>query len=75
MPHAIQPMKQFNYCMKHSWSSSSLVSVIRIGFLDHLTPLDFFLWSYLKSKIYVNNPITTRALQEEIKLCINEIQP
>ena len=39
-----------------------------------LTPLDFFLWGYLKSKIYVNNPTTTRALQEKIKRCINEIQ-
>ena len=39
----------------------------------HLTPFDFFLWGYLKSKIYVNNPTTTRALQEEIKHCINEI--
>ena len=30
--------------------------------------------SYYKSKVYVNNPTTTRALQEEIKHCINEIQ-
>ena len=40
-----------------------------------LTPLDFFLWDYLKSKVYVNNLTTTRALQEEIKRCLNEIQP
>lgn len=40
-----------------------------------LTPLDFFLCSYLKSKVYVNKSTITRALQEEIKLCINEIQP
>ena len=26
-------------------------------------------------KVYVNNPTTTRALQEEIKRRINEIQP
>ena len=26
-------------------------------------------------KVYVDNPTTTRALQEEIKGCINEIQP
>ena len=39
-----------------------------------LTPLDFFLWGYLKSKVYVNNPTTTYALQEKIKHCINEIQ-
>ena len=35
-----------------------------------LIPLDFFLWGYLKSNI--NNFTTTRALQEEIKRCINE---
>ena len=40
-----------------------------------LTPLDFFLWSYLKSQVYVNKPTTTRALKEEIQRCINEIQP
>ena len=27
--------------------------------LCDLTPLDFFLWGYLKSKVYVNNPTTT----------------
>ena len=43
--------------------------------LCDLTPLDFFLWGYLKSKVYVNNPTTTCALQKEIKRCINEIQP
>ena len=26
-------------------------------------------------KVYVNNPTTTRALQEEIKRCINETHP
>ncbi|KYN32334.1 hypothetical protein ALC56_13191, partial [Trachymyrmex septentrionalis] len=40
-----------------------------------LTPLDFFLWGYLKSQVYVNEPTTTRALKEEIQRCINEIQP
>lgn len=40
-----------------------------------LTPLDFFLWGYLKSQVYVNKPTTTRALKEEIQRCINEIQP
>ncbi|XP_078032646.1 uncharacterized protein LOC144467630 [Augochlora pura] len=40
-----------------------------------LTPLDFFLWGFLKSKVYINKPTTTHALKEEIELCINEIQP
>ena len=37
-----------------------------------LTPLDFFLWGYLKSKVYVNKPTTTRALQEEIKQTLHQ---
>ena len=36
MSHAIQPMKQFNYCMRHFLVVYSLVSVIRIGPLDHV---------------------------------------
>ena len=46
----------------------------RLPRLCDLTPLDFFLWGYLKSKVYVNNLTITRALQEEIKRCINEIR-
>ena len=38
-----------------------------------LIPLDFFLWGFLKSRVYVNQPATTRELQEEIERCINEI--
>ncbi|CAK9806866.1 hypothetical protein ANTPLA_LOCUS5061 [Anthophora plagiata] len=41
----------------------------------NLTPLDFFLWGSLKSKVYTNKPTTTHALKEEIGRCINEIQP
>lgn len=40
-----------------------------------LTPLDFFLWGFLKSKVYAIKPTTTLALKEEIERCINEIQP
>ena len=40
-----------------------------------LTPLDFFLWGYSKRKVYVDDPTTTRASQEEIERCIDEIQP
>ena len=68
MPHAIQPMKQFNYCMRH------FLGRVLSRFGDQNWPprscdltLDFFLWGYLKSKIYVNNLTTTRMLQEEIK--------
>lgn len=40
-----------------------------------LTPLDYFLWGYLKSLVYVNKPTTIEALKAEIVRCINEIQP
>lgn len=40
-----------------------------------LTPLDFFLWGYLKSKVYVNHPQTIPDLKEEIRRCIEEIGP
>src|ERR1700761_3019106 len=43
--------------------------------LCDLTPLAFFLWGNLKSKVYANKPTSTRALKEEIQRCINEIQP
>ncbi|KAG6798740.1 hypothetical protein HZU73_05933 [Apis mellifera caucasica] len=79
MLHAIQKfIKQFNYCMRHF-----LLVFVKLSRFDdqnwpprscNLTLLDFFLWGYLKSKVYVNNPTTTRGLQEEIKRCINEIQ-
>ena len=38
-----------------------------------LTPLDFFLWGFLKSMVYANKPTTTQALKDEIGRCINEI--
>lgn len=40
-----------------------------------LTPLDFFLWGYVKSLCYANKPQTIDALQENIEDVIAEIQP
>lgn len=40
-----------------------------------LTPLDFFLWGYLKEKVYVNNPRTIPELKDEIIRHINGIEP
>lgn len=40
-----------------------------------LTPLDFFLWDYIKSKAYVNNPQTIQELKDEIRRIIREIPP
>ena len=42
-----------------------------------LTPLDFFLWGYLKDKVYANNPKTTEDLKnniiEEIRAIDDEV--
>ncbi|CAH2005827.1 unnamed protein product [Acanthoscelides obtectus] len=40
-----------------------------------LTPLDFFLWGYLKSKVYVNKPATLQELKNNIIAEINAIEP
>lgn len=40
-----------------------------------LTACDFFLWGYLKSKVYCNNPRTITALQENIRCEIAAIPP
>lgn len=40
-----------------------------------LTPLDFFLWGFLKSQVYANKPQTTDALKVNIRHAIDQIQP
>lgn len=40
-----------------------------------LTPLDFFLWGYVKDKVYSNAPATIEALKENIRAEIREIEP
>lgn len=40
-----------------------------------LTPLDFFLWGYVKDKVYANAPATIQALKDNIRAAIGEIQP
>lgn len=40
-----------------------------------LTPLDFFLWGYLKSKVYFNRPNSLQELAERITEEINRIPP
>lgn len=39
-----------------------------------LTPLDFFLWGYLKNKIYRTFPNTVDELKRNIKTAIEEIE-
>ena len=38
-----------------------------------LTPLDYYLWSHLKSKVYKKSPSTIQDLKENIRRAINEI--
>lgn len=38
-----------------------------------LTPMDFFLWGYVKSKVYENSPRTLHQLKENIRATIGAI--
>jgi hypothetical protein len=40
-----------------------------------LTPLDYFLWGYVKGKVYANNPQTIQELKDNIRGVICEIEP
>lgn len=40
-----------------------------------LTPCDFFLWGYLKEKVYRHRPSTIDELRERIAQCCTEISP
>lgn len=40
-----------------------------------LTPLDFFLWGYLKSKVYFNKPLNVENLKIRIRTEIENITP
>lgn len=54
-------------------------TISRRGFINwpprscDLTPLDFFLWGYVKSKVYTNKPDTLQALERYIRRVIAEI--
>lgn len=39
-----------------------------------LTPLDFCLWGYLKSKVYANQPRNIPTLKDNIRAAIREIE-
>ena len=39
------------------------------------TPLDFFLWGYVKDKAYADAPLSVQELKEEIRAVIDEIEP
>ena len=39
------------------------------------TPLEFFLWGYVKDKVYADAPQSTQELKEKIRAVIDEIEP
>ena len=40
-----------------------------------ITPLDFFLWGYLKSVVYLNKPKTINDLKDNINCAVSDITP
>ena len=40
-----------------------------------LTPLDFYLWGYLKSKVYFDKPESLEELKNRIRAEIQQIRP
>jgi hypothetical protein len=40
-----------------------------------LTPCDFFLWGFVKSRVYANKPQTIPKLKAEIRRVIGETEP
>ena len=56
---------------------SSLFHVWRQSFglfrLCDLTPVDYFLWRYVKAHVYSDNPPTIKALEANIEEFIREI--
>lgn len=74
-PHyAIAVRNYLNVCFRDRW-------IGRRGSIEwpprspDLTPLDFFLWGYTKSKVYVNRPESLEDLKERIRVEISQITP
>ena len=40
-----------------------------------ITPLNFFLWGYVKDKVYADAPQSIQKLKEMIRTVIDEIEP
>lgn len=53
--------------VNYSWVASSLNMTI----LPDFTPTNFFLWGYLKSRVYVNTPANYEELKQRIRDEIN----
>lgn len=74
-PHHALPVRQFlNRVFPNRW-------IGRRGYVEwparspDLTPLDFFLWGYIKNKVYITQPDTLQILRERINAACREITP
>ncbi|GFW40893.1 transposable element Tc3 transposase [Trichonephila clavipes] len=47
----------------------------RLFLPSDLTPLDYFLWGYIKSSVYADKPQTLDALEDNIRRVIADIRP
>jgi hypothetical protein len=59
------PGKLLSLCGDVGWPAHSL----------YLAPCDFFLWGYLKSKVYTHRPENLQALKDAIRRQIAAILP
>lgn len=74
-PHYARPVREYlNYAFPNRW-------IGRRGAVEwparspDLTPLDFFLWGYVKSAVYKEKPDNLEDLQERIRATIRAIAP
>lgn len=40
-----------------------------------LTPMDFFIWGYIKNEVYFHTPTTKEDLQQRVRIAFNSIPP
>jgi len=73
---ATHRMPRWTFCTSNLRAWLSRAAATWTGHRDRdLTPLDFFLWGYLKSQVYTNKPQTIDAFKVNITNAIKQIQP
>ena len=76
-PYRISIHQSLSEVQKIGRMVMSKVLMAKIQWPSHspdLSPPDFFLWGYLKGKIYANNPTTLLQLKKNITEVIRGIQ-
>ena len=64
-----------NKVCKRRWIGLNSNRLFWPPYSPDLSPLDFFLWGYVKDLVYSNNPETTDDLKEKIIQTLNSIPP